>query len=81
MDGLQQIGKFLVCLGVFLALVGAFLLLAGRLPYLKWPFKLIGRLPGDILIKRRNFTFYFPLATSILISIILTLILIILRRK
>jgi uncharacterized protein HemY len=54
-------------------LVGVALLLAARLPWL-------GRLPGDIVIKRENFTFYFPLATSIIISVILTLILWLFRR-
>lgn len=77
MDGLQQIGKLLVAIGALLVLAGVFLLLAGKIPFLR----LIGRLPGDILIKKKNFTFYFPLATSILISIILTLILLIFRRR
>ncbi|MDA8388136.1 MAG: DUF2905 domain-containing protein [Nitrospiraceae bacterium] len=82
MGGLQQIGKFLAAVGVVLALIGFFLIFAGRLPFLRWPgFRWIGRLPGDILIRKKNFTFYFPLATSIVISIILTLILLILRRR
>ncbi len=79
MGGLQQIGKLLVFAGVALALIGALLIFAGRLPGA--PFRWIGRLPGDILIRKKNFTFYFPLATSILLSIILTIILMILRRR
>lgn len=66
-DGVQYIGKFLILLGLIVAAVGALLLFSGKIPW-------IGRLPGDIMIQRRNFTFYFPLATSILLSLILTLV-------
>ena len=62
------LGKSLIIVGLLIALVGVLLTLAGKLPW-------IGRLPGDIVIKRENFTFYFPLATSIILSIILSLIL------
>ena len=64
---MNEIGKLLIVFGVLIAGVGVVLVLAGRLPW-------IGRLPGDIHIQRGNFTFYFPLATSILVSIVLTLI-------
>lgn len=67
MDGFQHIGKVLVIIGIILLVVGGLVMLSGRIPWL-------GRLPGDIVIQRKNFTFYFPLATSIIISIILTLI-------
>ncbi|ABQ25591.1 DUF2905 domain-containing protein [Geotalea uraniireducens] len=67
------IGKFLIILGLIIAAIGIIFTLAGRLPWL-------GRLPGDIYIKRDNFTFYFPLATSILISVILSFILWLFRR-
>ena len=66
-DGIQHIGRMLVLLGIILAAIGALILLAGRVSW-------IGRLPGDILIQKKNFTFYFPLATSILVSIVLTLL-------
>ena len=66
-EGIQHIGKVLIISGAVIALIGAVLFLSGRIPW-------IGRLPGDILIERKNFTFYFPLATSILISILLTLL-------
>jgi hypothetical protein len=66
-ENLHQIGKVLMLTGAVIALIGAFLFLAGRIPW-------AGRLPGDILIERKNFTFYFPLATSILISILLTIL-------
>jgi len=66
-DSVQYIGKFLVLLGLIVAALGGLLLISGKIPW-------IGKLPGDIMIQRRNFTFYFPLATSILLSLILTLI-------
>jgi uncharacterized membrane protein YkgB len=63
----------LVLLGVFIILIGIFLLIGERIPWL-------GRLPGDIIIKKKNFTFYFPIATSIIISIILTLLFTLFRK-
>jgi len=68
------LGKLLMLVGGILVLVGALLLLAERIPWL-------GRLPGDIYIQRPNFTFFFPLTTSILISVILTLVLYFLSRR
>ncbi|HET7872793.1 MAG TPA: DUF2905 domain-containing protein, partial [Terriglobales bacterium] len=61
--------KLLLMVGGIIVVIGAVLLLAGRfhLP--------IGRLPGDIVVRGKNTVFYFPLATSILISIVLSLIL------
>jgi hypothetical protein len=61
------LARMLIVLGVVLALVGGLLLLVGKIPFL-------GRLPGDILIRRENWSVYFPLTTSILISIVLTLL-------
>jgi len=66
-DGIQHIGKMLLLLGIILAAIGGLMLIAGRISW-------IGRLPGDILIQKKTFTFYFPLATSILVSIVLTLL-------
>ena len=63
-------GKLLVVAGLIIAGVG--LLIMVGVP--------IGRLPGDMTIKRGNFTFYFPLATSIIASVLLTLLLTLLRR-
>ena len=62
-------------LAKLLMLVGGLLLIGGLLLYFfdKLPFG--GRLPGDIVVKKKNFTFYFPLATSILLSLVLTLVL------
>ena len=68
------IGKLLVVLGIALVVVGGLLTLLGKLPGSSG-FGWIGKLPGDLLLKRDNVTFYFPLATSILISIALSIIL------
>jgi hypothetical protein len=70
---MSELGRFLIVAGIILLIVGAVFLLAPKIPWL-------GRLPGDISYKRGNFSFYFPLGTSILISIILTLILYLFRR-
>jgi hypothetical protein len=63
----MNIGRLLIVFGLVIAVVGVILVLAGRLPW-------IGRLPGDIHVQRGNWTFYFPLATSLVVSIVLTLI-------
>ncbi len=60
-------GKALIALGILMVLVGLLLVFSGRFPWL-------GRLPGDIYIRKGNFSFYFPLATCILISLILSLL-------
>jgi uncharacterized membrane protein YkgB len=73
MFGFGGLGKMLILLGVFIILIGVLLLIGEKIPW-------IGRLPGDIVIRRKNFTFYFPLATSILLSIILTLLLTLFRK-
>jgi hypothetical protein len=73
MFGLGALGKLLIFLGAFIILIGVLLLIGEKIPW-------IGRLPGDIIIRKKNFTFYFPLATSILISILLTLVFWIFRK-
>jgi uncharacterized protein HemY len=75
---MTELGKILLGLGVVMVILGGVLLLAGNLSG-KVPW--IGRLPGDIYIERGNFRFYFPLATSILVSIILTLVLTLIGRR
>ncbi len=69
-DLMDYMGKFLIILGVIIAAVGGLLLL-----FKHSGIPMVGKLPGDIMIKRENFTFYFPIATSIILSIILSLIL------
>lgn len=64
---LNYLGKFLVIAGFALIGLGIILLFSDKIPFL-------GKLPGDIVVKKRNFTFYFPIATSILISIVLSIV-------
>ena len=66
-DAVNDTGKALVVLGLLIALAGLVLVFVGRVPW-------IGRLPGDIHIQRGNWSFYFPLATSIVLSLLLTLV-------
>jgi thiosulfate reductase cytochrome b subunit len=70
---LAPLGKWLVAMGLVLVVTG---LAMWGLGGLGW----IGRLPGDIYIRRGNVTFYFPLATGILLSIVISLLLMLLRR-
>lgn len=65
---LQPLGKMLVVLGAVILLIGLFLMFFDRVP-------MIGKLPGDIIIRRKNFTFFFPLTSMIVISLLLTLVL------
>ena len=74
MSGFESLGRLLLLFGVVLVVLGGLLFLAGKVPFL-------GRLPGDIVIERKNFTFYFPLATSILLSTLLTLVLSLFGRR
>lgn len=60
-------GRSLIIIGVIIVAVGIIFTIAPKVPFL-------GRLPGDIFMKRDNFVFYFPLATSIIVSVILSLI-------
>ena len=66
MSGIDTLAKAIIALGVVLVVVGLLLVLAGRVPYL-------GRLPGDIIYRRDNVTIYIPLATMLLLSILLTI--------
>ena len=70
---MSELGKLLIITGLVLAAMGAIFVFGTRIPWL-------GRLPGDIVVQRPSFRFYFPLATCILISIILTLLLHLFRR-
>ncbi|MEV3102577.1 DUF2905 domain-containing protein [Paenibacillus larvae] len=67
-----QLPKLLITLGIILIVIGGIWLLAGRwLP--------IGKLPRDIVVKKENFTFYFPIVTCIVLSVIISLILYVIR--
>jgi len=71
---MQEIGKIIIVLGLILVSVGVVLLLMNKVP-------LVGKLPGDILIKREHLTFYFPLGTTLLLSIIISAVLFFLIKK
>lgn len=66
-------GKLLIIVGGLLIIVGGLWLWAGKLP-------LLGKLPGDLHIEREHFSFYFPLGTCLLISLILSFVLWLLKR-
>ena len=68
MEALRELGKALLLFGILLAAAGGVLLLGARLPFR------LGRLPGDIVFQGRQTTFYFPVVTSLLLSLALTLI-------
>ena len=67
-------GKTLIIIGAALIVIGVFFALGGRIPW-------FGRLPGDIIVQKKNFSFYFPVTTCILISIILSAIVFLFFRK
>ncbi|MBI2884346.1 MAG: DUF2905 domain-containing protein [Candidatus Methylomirabilis oxyfera] len=71
---MDSLARMLILFGLVLAAIGGLLLFIGKIPF-------IGRLPGDIYIQRKNFSFYFPLTTSILLSILLTILLSLFRRR
>ena len=65
---MQELGKVIIIFGIVLIGLGLVLTFFNKIPFL-------GKLPGDIYIQKKNFTFYFPLATSLLVSVILSLLL------
>ena len=60
---MSDLGRSIITIGIVLVIVGILLTVAGKIPG-------VGRLPGDIFIKKENFSFYFPLTTCILLSIL-----------
>jgi len=70
----MQLGRWLITAGLILVVLGVLVSIGGRLPIK------LGRLPGDIYVQGKNTTFYFPLATCILISVVFSLIAWLLRR-
>ena len=73
MNPLSSFGKILIALGLVITAAGILLILTPKIPWL-------GKLPGDILVKRDNFRIYVPITTCIVISIVLTLILYLFRK-
>jgi hypothetical protein len=67
MDSWSNLGKILIFIGIGIAIMGGLIFLFSKVPF-------FGKLPGDIIIKEENFSFYFPIVTSIVISIVLTII-------
>jgi hypothetical protein len=64
----SEIGRFVVIAGIVLVLTGALLMVGGRIPW-------FGQLPGDIVIQRDGFTLFFPLASMLVVSVVLTIVL------
>ncbi len=73
MNEFHPLGKFLIISGLLLIIIGVALTFWDKIPFL-------GKLPGDIVWKGKNFTFYFPLVTSIVLSLIVSLILYLFRK-
>jgi len=71
---MNTIGKSLILLGALLIVAGIAFILGTKIPW-------FGRLPGDIMIKKENFTLYFPITTCILISIIISVVLFLFTRR
>jgi hypothetical protein len=65
--GMPDLGRVLVLVGCLLVVLGVALMIGPRIPWL-------GRLPGDILVRRGAVTFYFPIVTSIVVSVVLTIL-------
>ena len=70
---MHEIGKLLIVVGLLTVVIGGALLLVGRIPWL-------GRLPGDVVVHRGPVTFYFPIVTSIIVSVVLSLLFGLFRR-
>ncbi|HAM39207.1 MAG: hypothetical protein A2474_05105 [Elusimicrobia bacterium RIFOXYC2_FULL_34_12] len=71
---MNYLGKILIIIGVILIIIGIAIVFNFRIPY-------IGKLPGDIYIKKDNFSFFFPLTSSIIISIIISFVLWLITKK
>ena len=71
---MAEFGKILIFIGLLLAILGIVFIFGNKLPF-------VGRLPGDIAIERKNYSFYFPVATCIVISIVMSFILWLFSKK
>jgi len=74
MSELSAFGKILIFFGIIMIVVGGLFLFGSKIPF-------IGRLPGDIAIQKKNFSFYFPITTSIIVSIILSFLMWLFSRR
>jgi len=73
MSEFQQMGKLLIFGGIFILILGLLFFFGDKIPF-------IGKLPGDIYIKKKSFTFYFPIVTSLILSLIISLIIYLFRK-
>ncbi|MEE9572273.1 MAG: DUF2905 domain-containing protein [Candidatus Neomarinimicrobiota bacterium] len=71
---MAEFGKILIFIGLLLAILGFVFIFGNKIPF-------IGRLPGDIAVERRNYSFYFPVATCIIISVVISFILWLFNKK
>lgn len=69
----HQMGRVLIYAGIFILVLGILFFFVDKIPFL-------GKLPGDIYIKKQNFTFYFPIVTLILLSLLISLIIYLFRK-
>lgn len=69
----SNLGKILLFIGIGIAIIGGIVLLISKVPFME-------KLPGDIIIKKGNFSFYFPFVSSIIVSVVLTIIISIIIR-
>lgn len=74
MGELSTFGKILIGMGILMIIIGGLFVIGGKISF-------IGRLPGDIAIQKKNFSFYFPITTCIIISLIFSLIMWLLRKR
>ena len=74
MMAIESIGKSLIFFGIVLIVIGSLFVLFGKVPW-------FGRLPGDIIIKREGLTIYFPVATMVILSLLLTILFNIISRR
>ena len=71
---MAEFGKILISIGLLLAILGVIFTFGNKLPF-------VGRLPGDIAVERKNYSFYFPVATCIIISVVMSFILWLFSKK
>ncbi len=71
---MAEFGKILIFIGLLLAILGVIFVFGTKLPF-------VGRLPGDISVERKNYSFYFPVATCIIISVVMSFILWLISKK
>jgi uncharacterized membrane protein len=71
---MESAGRMIIVFGLVLVVIGVLLTFSGKVPW-------FGRLPGDIYIQKKGFSLYFPLTTSIIVSIVLSAILMLLRKR